>query len=139
MIDSDASIRFWRIVAYGSSALLMLTIATCAFATPVATQPACIKAKPHAHHAKAEPVASCEVPRAIVLPAPEADPEPIVMEVYYKFLPAPDPVACPVTPTYAGWIPIPGGTARAPEIDPAGLPAGLTLLCGLLTVIRSRK
>jgi hypothetical protein len=106
----------------------------------------------HKRH-KAVPALQCtcvdEPPRTIWLTPPEPDIEPIPLSVYpYYISMAWD--NSPDEPNYAGnyWVddyaPIggyaPGKLAvRAPEIDASSSGAALTLLCGMLAVLRGGR
>lgn len=124
-------------------------------AVAVSTIGGCPKPAPHAHHVpKAAPMCTCSTldpPRVILMPAPEADPEPIELHVvtYYvtaAALPDPAPVAWDWEPEpYMVWgvggrqIPSIPSHVAAPELDAGSLAGSITLLGFALCVIRDKR
>ena len=123
-----------------------------AIALAAAIAPCSATAHKHHKHSFVMPEMNCVTPRPPPpIPAePDPDPTPTPLVRYVYILPPPcAPFAAPASHWWEGWfydtasIPQYGAPSfhsiRAPEIGISGMPSAITLLCGLLAVIRSRK
>lgn len=127
----------------------MMLLASAIIATALG---GCPKPVHHVKHKPDAPLCSCvsEEPRVIMLPAPTPEPEPIELNVVRYYVPLTADAGYEPQPYqwdefghgyygpygYTSGI---GQATKCPEIDPASMSAGLTLLAGGVLVLRGKR